>query len=127
MLNKNNFFKNLGVGQVAQIKKWMDDFEEIYKSKVPFPSYDCIFNSSLWYVYENKIYYKISSVGSVLKFLSALDKVTDGKIPEYVKIELIYKERPLTIDEIIHLRTSTFNGGKLIDELLNKFSDTVLI
>lgn len=122
-----------------QLKKWMDDFSEIYKSKVPFPPYDCIFNSSLWYIHENKIYYKIGSIGSVLYFLVALDKVTDGKIPDYVKIELIYKarslsngefiykERPLSIDEIIRLRTSTFNGEKSIDELLNKFGDTIII
>ena len=111
----------------SQLKKWMDDFAEKYKSKVPFPPYDCIFNSSLWYIHENKIYYKITSVGSVLNFLAALDKVTDGKIPDYVKIELIYKERHLSDDEIIHLRTSTFNGEKPIDELLNKFGDTILI
>ena len=111
----------------GQLKKWMDDFAEIYKSKVPFPPYDCIFNSNLWYIQENKIYYKITSVGSVLYFLSALDKATDGKIPDYVKIELIYKGRHLSDDEIIRLRTSTFNGEKPIDELLNKFSDTILI
>ncbi len=30
ILNENNFFKNLGIGQVALIKKWLDKYCKIY-------------------------------------------------------------------------------------------------